>query len=65
MVATDTTERRNPTTANLACIDEWLERLAGEVDLAAQSEEFTRYLQTLARFWTYSARNCFLIWTNS
>jgi hypothetical protein len=61
MVAVAATERINPTTANLARIDEWLDRLAGEVDVAAHSEELTRYLHTLARFWTYSARNCWLI----
>ena len=58
MVAVTTTTRTNPTAANLTRIDEWLDRLAGEVDAAAQGEELTRYLQTLARFWTYSARNC-------
>ena len=61
MVAVAATERINPTTANLARIDEWLDRLVGEVDVAAHSEELTRYLHTLARFWTYSARNCWLI----
>ena len=61
MVAPLTTPRTNPTTANLARIDAWLDQLAAEVDAAAHSEELTRYLQTLARFWTYSARNCWLI----
>ena len=61
MVAVATTGRINPSTANLARIDEWLDRLAGEVDTAAQSEELTRYLHTLSRFWNYSARNCWLI----
>lgn len=61
MVAPAAATRTNPTTANLARIDQWLEVLAGEVDAAAQSEQLTRYLQTLARFWTYSARNSWLI----
>ena len=61
MVASPAADRVNPTTANLARIDEWLDLLANEVDVAAHSEELTLYLQTLARFWTYSARNCWLI----
>jgi hypothetical protein len=61
MVAQASEARFNPTTANLARVDEWLDRLAGEVDAAAQSEELTRYLRTLARFWRYSPRNCWLI----
>jgi len=65
MVAAPEAIRCNPTTANLARIDAWLDGLADAVDEAAQSEELTRYLQILARFWTYSARNCWLIWTNS
>jgi hypothetical protein len=61
MVPSADTPRINPTTANLARIDEWLDALATEVDTAAQSEALTSYLQTLARFWTYSARNCWLV----
>src|ERR1035437_5729804 len=61
MVAQASEARINPTTANLARVDEWLDRLAGEVNTAAQSEELTRYLRTLARFWRYSPRNCWLI----
>src|ERR1035437_2749316 len=51
----------NPTTANIARIDEWLDHLANEVDVAAHSDALTRYFETLARFWNYSARNCYLI----
>lgn len=51
----------NPTTANLEKIDAWIDRLAAETDDAAQSEEITRYLTMLTRFWSYSARNCYLI----
>jgi hypothetical protein len=61
MIASANAPRINPTTANLARIDEWLDALATEVDAAAQSEALTSYLQTLARFWIYSARNCWLI----
>ena len=61
MVAAAETSRINPTTANLARIDAWLDSLADAVDAATQSEELTRYLQILARFWTYSARNCWLV----
>jgi hypothetical protein len=61
MVAAATQTRINPTTANLACVDEWLDRLADQVDAAAQGEELTRYLQSLSRFWRYSSRNCWLI----
>jgi len=61
MVAAGETTRVNPTLANLARIDAWLDSLADAVDAAAQGEELTRYLQILARFWTYSARNCWLI----
>jgi len=58
----DTTEKRaNPTTDTLAKIDQWMQRLADETDQAAQSVELTRYLTTLARFYTYSAHNCALI----
>ncbi len=57
-----TTENRaNPTTANLAKIDAWMQRLADETDQAAQSAELTRYFTTLSRFYTYSAHNCMLI----
>jgi len=51
----------NPTAANLAKIDAWMQRLADETDQAAQSAELTRYLQTVSRFYTYSAHNCALI----
>ncbi len=51
----------NPTAANLAKIDQWMQRLADETDQAAQGAELTRYLQTLSRFYTYSAHNCALI----
>jgi len=51
----------NPTTANLAKIDQWMQRLADETDQAAQSAELTRYLQTVSRFYRYSAHNCALI----
>jgi hypothetical protein len=61
MVAPAEPTRYNPTLANLARIDAWLDGLADAVDAAAQSEELTRYLQILARFWTYSARNAWLI----
>lgn len=61
MLASAAAPRINPTTANLARIDEWLDALANEVDAAAQSEALTSYLQTLARFWNYSARNCWLV----
>ncbi len=56
-----TTERTNPTVDSLAKIDQWMQRLADETDQAAQSAELTRYLTTLARFYTYSAHNCALI----
>jgi len=56
-----TTERTTPTAANLAQIDQWMQRLADETDHAAQSAELTRYLTTLSRFYTYSAHNCALI----
>jgi len=55
------TETTNPTAANLAKIDAWMQRLADETDQAAQSAELTRYLTTLSRFYTYSAHNCALI----
>src|ERR1035437_9922036 len=51
----------NPTTANIARIDEWLDHLANEGDVAAHSDALTRYFETASRFWSYSARNCFLI----
>ncbi len=60
-MTTETTERANPTAANLAKIDAWMQRLADETDQAAQSAELTRYLTTLSRFYTYSAHNCMLI----
>ena len=57
-----TTETRtNPTATHLAKIDAWMQRLADETDRAAQSAELTRYLQTVSRFYTYSAHNCALI----
>ncbi len=58
-MTTETTA--NPTTANLAKIDAWMQRLADETDQAPQSAELTRYLQTVSRFYTYSAHNCALI----
>jgi hypothetical protein len=61
MVSAAEPARCNPTLANLARIDAWLDGLADAVDAAAQSEGLTRYLQILARFWTYSARNSWLI----
>jgi len=57
-----TTETRaNPTTDHLARIDAWMQRLADETDQAAHSADLTRYLQTVSRFYTYSAHNCALI----
>jgi len=56
-----TTERTNPTVDSLAKIDQWMQRLADEIDQVAQSAELTRYLTTLSRFYTYSAHNCALI----
>jgi len=58
-MATET--RANPTADTLAKIDAWMQRLAAETDQAAQSAELTRYLQTVSRFYTYSAHNCLLI----
>lgn len=63
-MTTETTERRdhaNPTAANVAKIDAWMQRLADETDQAAHSAALTRYLQTVGRFYTYSAHNCALI----
>lgn len=51
----------NPTTANLGKIDAWIGHLADETDAAAHVEEMARYLAMVSRFWTYSARNCYLI----
>src|SRR5271165_2320551 len=51
----------NPTTANLEKIDAWISHLAAETDVAAHSSDMTRYLAMISRFWTYSARNCYLI----
>ena len=51
----------NPTAANLAKIDQWMQRLADETDQAAHGAELTRYLQTVSRFYSYSAHNCALI----
>jgi len=56
-----TAETTNPTAANLAKIDQWMQRLADETDQAAQGAELTRYLRTLSRFYRYSAHNCALI----
>ncbi len=56
--------RANPTNltaANLAKIDQWMQRLADETDQAAHGAELTRYLQALSRFYSYSAHNCALI----
>ncbi len=53
--------RANPTTTNLAKIDQWMQRLADETDQAAQGAELTHYLQTVSRFYSYSAHNCALI----
>jgi len=61
MTAETAETRANPTAANLAKIDAWMQRLADETDHAAQSAELTRYLQTVSRFYTYSAHNCMLI----
>jgi len=61
MTAETTEKRANPTADTLAKIDQWMQRLADETDQAAQSAELTRYLTTLARFYTYSAHNCALI----
>jgi len=58
-MTTETTT--NPTTAHLAKIDQWMQRLADETDQAAHGAELTRYLTTLSRFYTYSAHNCALI----
>jgi len=58
-MTTETTA--NPTTAHLAKIDQWMQRLADETDQAAQSAELTRYLTILSRFYSYSAHNCALI----
>ncbi len=51
----------NPTTANHARLDEWLDTLASETDQARHSELFTAYLTAMARFWSYSRRNSMLI----
>jgi len=61
MTAETTEKRTNPTAAHLAEIDQWMQRLADETDHAAQSAELTRYLQTVSRFYAYSAHNCLLI----
>jgi len=61
MTAETTEKRTNPTAAHLAEIDQWMQRLADETDHAAQSAELTRYLQTVSRFYAYSAHNCMLI----
>ena len=51
----------NPTVANRERMDAWLASLAAATDRAAHSAELTRYLATLAKFWTYSAHNVMLI----
>ena len=51
----------NPTAANKERMDAWLASLAEATDQAALSEELTRYLATLAKFWQYSAHNVMLI----
>ena len=51
----------NPTAANKERMDAWLGSLAQATDRAAHSAELTRYLATLAKFWTYSAHNVMLI----
>jgi len=56
-----TTQRSNPTADTLAKIDQWMQRLADETDQAAHSADLTRYLQTVSRFYSYSAHNCALI----
>ncbi len=56
-----TTPRANPTADTLATIDQWMQRLADETDQAAHSADLTRYLQTVSRFYSYSAHNCMLI----
>jgi len=61
MTAETTEKRANPTADNLAKIDQWMQRLADETDQAAQSAELTRYVQTVSRFYAYSAHNCALI----
>jgi len=58
-MTTETTA--NPTTAHLAKIDQWMQRLADETDQAAHGAELTRYLTTVSRFYSYSAHNCMLI----
>ncbi len=57
-----TTEiRATPTADTLAKIDAWMQRLADETDQATHNADLTRYLQTLSRFYSYSAHNCALI----
>ncbi len=51
----------NPTTANLATIEGWLDQLAQETDQARHSTAFTGYLQAMAKFWRYSTHNTLLI----
>ena len=47
----------NPTTANIARIDDWLDALANETDEARKAEAFTAYLTAMSRFWRYSQQN--------
>ncbi len=52
----------NPTTANLARLDEWLDALATETDQARKDAAFTAYLTAMSRFWRYSQQNSQLIY---
>lgn len=51
----------NPTTANIARLDDWLDRLAAETDQARHSAAFVAYLGAMSRFWRYSQQNSLLI----
>jgi len=51
----------NPTTANLARLDAWLDQLAAETNEARHTEAFQAYLQAMSRFWRYSQQNSLLI----
>ncbi len=53
----------NPTTANIARIDDWLDALAAETDTARHSAAFTAYLTAMSRFWRYSQYNSLLIFS--
>ncbi len=52
----------NPTTVNLALLDDWLDRLATETDEARKADAFTAYLTAMSRFWRYSQQNSQLIY---